>query len=229
MKKFFIVLLLGLLTCSVNAQNYRDSRYYNSQTDRLDYGGGRNGFNLWGDDVQQYVGFRVGPSFANVYSDVPALKDLDSRTGLNLGVVFGRRITSNQPVFVETGLSYTEKGCKAVVDGDKVTTSLCYLEIPLAFKYRYAIDDHIKLEPFFGGFFALGLGGSIKDYATRTSCSSFNNGFRRCDAGLKLGCGLSYDMFYVEMDYDLGLANVYDDSFDSTHTGAFQINFGVNF
>lgn len=229
MKKFILAIVLGIFTTSVlSAQNYRDSKYYNPQTGRLDYSS-KHGFNLFGDDTQHYLGFRIGPSIGSIHSSVPGLNSLNSKTGLNLGVAFGTRISNDQPAYLETGLYYTEKGCKFSEGGHKVTTSLDYLEIPLTFKYRYAVDDDLKIEPFFGGFFALGVGGPIKSYDDRTSCSSFNNGYKRCDAGLKFGCGMSYDMFYVELGYDLGLANVYDDDFDSTRTGAFQVNFGVNF
>lgn len=229
MKKFILAAILGIfVSTTMSAQSYRDSKYYNPQTGRLDYSSRRGAFNLFGSD-EQYVGFRIGPSFSNIHSDVPGMSNTEGNTGLNLGVAFGQRITRNEPVYIETGLYYTEKGCEAKQNGDKVSTTLDYLEVPVAFKYRYAIDDHFKVEPFFGGYFALGVGGKVKDYSTRTSSSSYNNGFRRCDAGLKLGCGMSYDMFYMELGYDLGLANVYDDSFDTTHTGAFQINFGVNF
>jgi hypothetical protein len=37
------------------------------------------------------------------------------------------------------------------------------------------------------------------------------------------------DMFYVEVDYDVELANISQDSFDSAHTGAVFANLGINF
>ena len=45
---------------------------------------------------------------------------------------------------------------------------------------------------------------------------------------LKAGCGIGYDMFYADLTYDIGLANICHDSFDKSRNGALQFNFGVN-
>ena len=50
----FIMMALLLALMPAAAQNYRDSRYYNSRTDRLDY---RYNYN------SPYYGFRIGPAF----------------------------------------------------------------------------------------------------------------------------------------------------------------------
>ena len=42
-------------------------------------------------------------------------------------------------------------------------------------------------------------------------------------------CGIGYDMFYADLTYDIGLANICHDSFDKSHNGALLLNFGVNF
>lgn len=36
-------------------------------------------------------------------------------------------------------------------------------------------------------------------------------------------------MMYLEASYDMGLANVGKDDFEDTHTGTFNLTFGVNF
>ena len=56
-----------------------------------------------------------------------------------------------------------------------------------------------------------------------------NDNFRRGDGGLRLGCGVQYDMFYADLTYDIGLANICHDTFDTSHNGGLQLNFGVNF
>ena len=56
----FIMMALLLALMPAAAQNYRDSRYYNSRTDRLDY---RYNYN------SPYYGFRIGPAFTFVNSD----------------------------------------------------------------------------------------------------------------------------------------------------------------
>ena len=37
------------------------------------------------------------------------------------------------------------------------------------------------------------------------------------------------DLFYVEVGYDAGLANISQDSFDAAHTGTVFANLGINF
>ena len=100
-------------------------------------------------------------------------------------------------------------------------------------KYKIYTDSDISIEPFLGGYLACGVGGKIKDYENREAYSSFGNeyydNFSRFDAGVKLGCGLSFDIFYLGASYDIGLANVGKDNFQDTNTGCFNIDFGINF
>lgn len=44
-----------------------------------------------------------------------------------------------------------------------------------------------------------------------------------------MGCGLGYDIFYADITYDLGLANISHDEFDTSRTRCLSINCGVNF
>lgn len=111
-----------------------------------------------------------------------------------------------------------------------MTYDLNYLQIPAVLKYKYDVDDHLSIQPQFGGYFAVGVGGKIKNFAEREAQSSFrSDNFRRLDGGLRIGCGIGYDMFYADLTYDIGLANICHDSFDKSHNGALLLNFGVNF
>ena len=56
-----------------------------------------------------------------------------------------------------------------------------------------------------------------------------DDGFQRFDGGLRLGCGVGYDLFYVDLTYDIGLSNICHDTFDTSHNGSLSLNFGVNF
>ena len=71
---------------------------------------------------------------------------------------------------------------------------------------------------------------SYMNFAEREAQSSFrSNNFRRLDGGLRIGCGIGYDMFYADLTYDLGLANICHDTFDKARNRAVMLNFGVNF
>ena len=220
-------MLMGILLAAMplSAQNYRNSRYYNPRTDHLDYGYHQK------DAGTPYYGFRIGPAFSYVNSDDKRLDGGNWQTGLNVGVVAGIPLNNTQPLYLETGLSYIEKGGKKDLDnGKKMTYDLNYLEIPVVLKYKYNIDPHFSIQPQFGGYFGVGVGGKIKNFQDREAQSSFNDdNFRRLDGGLRLGCGVAYDMFYCDLTYDIGLANICHDTFDTSHNGSLQLNFGVNF
>ena len=87
------------------------------------------------------------------------------------------------------------------------------------------------VQPFLGGYLALGVGGKTKIPARREAYSSFDSkeGFQRFDGGIRLGCGLQYDFVYAELGYDIGLANISHDYFDTSRTGAFFATVGFNF
>lgn len=141
--------------------------------------------------------------------------------------------------------------------GQKMSIRMHNLEIPLVFKYKADIGvDDLTIDPFLGGFFSFGLGGKMKYYedsrvvnypAVPATFGPFDrserktystNGLKRFDAGLRVGCGVTYQMFYGELSYEIGLVNVarenlaaygYDQFNDKLHTGNFNISIGVEF
>lgn len=140
--------------------------------------------------------------------------------------------------------------------GQEMSIRMHNLEIPLVFKYKADIGvDDLTIDPFLGGFFSFGLGGKMKYYEdARTYTNPVSgasipfprkelktyrtDGLKRFDAGLRVGCGVTYQMFYGELSYEIGLVNVarenlaaydYDHFNDKLHTGNFNISIGVEF
>ena len=177
-----------------------------------------------------YVGLRVGLNTSHVNSESPLLDGSSLKTGLNIGLAAGTQLSYRAPIFLETGLYYTQKGGKSGSGLDKFTYDLNYLEVPLLIKYKHFVGNQTSIQPYAGAFLAIGTDGNIKNYGTRTAFSSFETGyFNRFDGGLKIGCGVGYNMLYLDASYDIGLANIGQDNFDDTHGGCFTINLGVNF
>lgn len=226
-----VVALMGVLP--TQAQSYRNSRYYNPRTDRLSYRNGSRPSSNWrwhNQDV--YYGFRIGPSFSTVSSDDKYLDGGSVKTGLNVGMATGFSIGHLSPLYFETGVYYTEKGGKGKSDGARFTYNLDYLEMPLVFKYFLDVDRDFSIQPFLGGYLACGVGGKIKDFGHREAYSSFSDSpysFQRFDGGVRLGCGVQYDLLYVDLTYDLGLANVSRDDFDESRNSTLMLNVGINF
>ncbi|MBM6993792.1 MAG: outer membrane beta-barrel protein [Prevotella sp.] len=143
--------------------------------------------------------------------------------------VLGLRLSDTTPIFLESGLYYTEKGGKGTdtgVDPEKInaTTRLNYLKIPLLVKHGFKATEDTALLPFFGPYFSTAIGGKTNKH------SAFNKEyFKHFDTGFKLGCGMEYSMLYLEMGYQFGLSNISKNEDCSAHNGAFFANFGVNF
>lgn len=211
MKKIITFVLVTILTIPAFAQfetNKQRSRYSHINT-------------------EHYIGIRIGLNIASMSSDDP-LFDAGTRTGLAIGGVYGIKLSNSTPLWLEPGLMYSEKGGETTIENEKVTYRLSYLQLPIVIKYSINIDDDFYVQPFFGGYLALGVGGKAKDYGTRESYAVFDH-MNRFDGGLRLGCGAEYKMIYAELGYDLGLADVANNDFDATRTRSFFFNVGVNF
>ena len=199
----------------IASRSHLQSRSYNSNSRRFL-------------PIDTYYGLRIGTGISTVMSDDNRLDGGSPKTGLNLGFVTGFQLEPATPIYVETGLLYAEKGGKGDYHGS-FTYSMNYLEVPLVLKYMHNFDTRTSLQPFAGVYGALGVSGQMKNFEQREAYSVFDDdGFRRLDAGLRLGCGLQFDFLYAEMGYDLGLTNISRDFFDNSHTGSFFANIGVN-
>ena len=174
------------------------------------------GFSLSESSV--YYGVRMGLNVANISGDFEQASG--SKAGFNFGGVIGLRVSDTTPIFLESGLYYTERGAKK--GSDKV--GLTYLEIPLLIKYGIQATDDIAVLPYVGPAFGFGIAGKMKP----GNASSYDT-FNRPDVGFKIGCGAEYNMLYLEAGYQIGMANILDSDDYTAHGNAFFVNFGVNF
>lgn len=180
-------------------------------------------------DTERYYGLRLGLNIATISSDESAF-NTDSRTGLAFGGVYGFQLANNTPLWLELGAMYSEKGGETRINGYKWTYRLSYLQVPCVVKYSFDVYDDLYIQPFIGGYLAVGIAGQTKDYEHEVSTSSYDSDlFNRFDGGLRLGCGVEYKMVYAEIGYDLGLANISHSDFHSAHTRSLFMNIGVNF
>lgn len=177
------------------------------------------------DDTERYYGLRLGLNIASLSSDVADM-DMDSRAGLAFGAVYGFQLANSTPIWLEAGAFYSEKGGESKYNN--VKTRLTYLQVPVVCKYSFDIADDFYIQPFLGGYVAVGFAGKTKDYNKHESSSSYNY-VNRLDGGLRIGCGVEYQMIYAEAGFDFGLANISKDDFQSVRNRCFFINVGVNF
>lgn len=191
------------------------------------------GFTLSESNV--YYGVRLGLSMANLSSDDI---ETDGKAGLTLAGVIGLRLTDSAPVFLESGLYYTERGGKK----DKVSIGYNNLEIPVLVKYGFQATDEIAVLPFLGPVFSYGISGKTKQYeanadgtlelvkrGTFDEKKAYTGGLKRPNMGIKVGCGAEWNNLYLEAGYHFGLTNIAKDDNFSIHSNALFVNFGVNF
>ena len=180
------------------------------------------GFEL--DKESMYYGARMGLALGSLSGDSDPYDG--TKAGLTLAGVIGLRLSQQAPVFLESGLYYTQRGGK----NGKYTADLNCLEIPILIKYGIQATDKIALLPFIGPYFAYGVGGKMEypgnNGKEKESTYEFLN---RNDMGFKLGCGAEYNMLYLEIAYQFGLHNISDNDDLTIHANQLSINFGVNF
>ena len=189
------------------------------------------GFDL--DKENLYYGVRIGMTGATLSGDAVEVKDLGSKVGLTLAGIIGLHISKTAPVFLESGLYYTERGAKK----DKFSVSYNNLEIPVLVKYGIKATDEIALLPFVGPVFSYAISGKYKysDGGTSVEVGAFDekkwpngNALKRANMGFKLGCGAEYNNLYLEAGYQFGITDISKGD-DGIHSNALFVNFGVNF
>ena len=98
---------------------------------------------------------RIGLGVATVNADDRFLDGDSPKAGLGIGFAAGLQVAPATPVYLETGLSYVEKGGKGGTGGS-YTYSMNYLEVPFLVKYQHNFDRLTSIQPFAGVYCASG-------------------------------------------------------------------------
>ena len=193
-----------------------------------------------------YASIRLGANQATLKlsGDIAKFANNDNLTGMDLGIVFGWFLGKSSFIF-EPGLYLTLKGgeiypdINAPIDDAACKVRMTMLEIPLVIKYDIRVSEMVALQPFAGGFLGLGIGGSTKFNGTSTEFDTFSNeGFKSFDAGLRAGCGIEINRFYLEAVADVGLLDLANSQYrdfgfnnwsDEVKSNCITLNVGVNF
>lgn len=212
------------------------------------------GFEL--DKENVYFGARIGLALSGIIGDTynvdpakayPYRTDISGlKPGLTLGAVIGLRLSTTSPVFLESGVYFTQSGGKK----DKIKVNTGGLEVPLVVKYGFKVSDGVALLPFFGPYYYHAFGGKTKQPESFNSGSAndteivkqgsfeqnaaVTGGLYRNELGLKLGCGVEYNKLYLEVGFKYSLTNEAkggpDNRYEfSAHPYGLFANFGVNF
>ena len=131
---------------------------------------------------------RAGLNFSTLSTTIPQNSQLQSefgksqiKTGANIGIL--ANLPFLESIYFQTGLLFTLK-----------SNSLFCIEYPLLISYRKEIANDLKWNLNFGPYVDFIFGGS-----------EFDNG----ELGLILGTGVYYKKYYVGIQSDFGLTDVY--------------------
>ena len=201
------------------------------------------GFDL--DKENVYFGVRIGMTGASLSGEEVTVDtrhystDVGMKSGMTLAGVVGLRVSSNTPLFLESGVYYTERGGKK----DKFQISYNNLEVPILIKYGIKVSDDIAVLPFVGPYFSYAISGKTKQLfdkdgvpvtkvekvGTFDEKKAYSGGLKRANMGFKLGCGAEYNKLYLELGYQFGVTNISKLDDMTTRSNALFVNIGVNF
>ena len=175
-------------------------------------------------------GVRAGLNVANM--SVNGVSP-DSKIGFHVAGSYERLLTSSMPLYLETGLQLTWKGCQ--IDDDHFTNKVnaAYLEIPIMVNYKFNIKNKVTLYPSLGFYYGLGIGGKIKtgdpkvDTFGKYTC-------KRSDFGMRMAATALWKQFTFGLGYEFGFTDINkgfsDDNWaPEIKTGNFFISVGYNF
>lgn len=124
---------------------------------------------------------------------------------------------------IMSGLELIQKNSK----DEETKVRLTYLQVPVLAIYNHELDADRKIFGGLGPYFAFGLGGKFKGPGFNEKAFNKDFGFKRFDAGLTITAGYKFNKKWsVRLAFDLGLANLEQESFDKTKNRAFSVNVG---
>ena len=169
------------------------------------------------------VGVRAGANFSSL--DYELLGAFDFRTSISAGVSYERLLLKNLPLYLETGLHYSNKGCKLSDLGDYdydyedegsygARISLGYIEVPVMLNYKFFIGNDIALYPSAGLYYAFGVAGNEAEtfkgekLGEPSDVFGEEEGLRRSDFGYRVGISASWRNFVLSAGYEGSILNV---------------------
>jgi len=166
-----------------------------------------------------YYGFRIGMTVPKLSGDYKT----DAKVGMTLAGVIGLRLSNTTPLFLESGVYFTERGAKDI--------GYTNIELPVLIKYGITVSDNAAILPFIGPYFSHAFSGKTKINGEKVGTFDEKKwmGLNRANMGIKIGCGAEYNKLYLELGYQLGVTNVSKADNMTSHSNAFFVNFGVNF
>ena len=157
------------------------------------------------DYEKNIYGARAGLNVANISVDGYSP---NSKVGFHVSGVYQRLLTSSMPFYLETGLSFSQKGCKVGSEVGDIKVNSMYLQIPVMVNYKFNIKDVVTLYPSVGFYYGMGLGGKIKGEGYKVDTFGKEGALKRSDFGMRISGTVEWKKFSFGLGYEFGFINV---------------------
>ena len=193
-------------------------------------------------DLQKNIfGVRAG---ANL-STLNTVLELNHKISFNAGVSYECLLTNKAPLYLESGLYFSDKGYKNTYvweDYNEIETlkaSLNYLQIPLMLNYKFNISKSFAIYPSVGFYYAFAVAGT-EEYTYEYDGDSdsefykiFEDGggdyeYKRSDFGYRLSLSFALKRVVLGVGYEGGLLPIIKDAVKAKNSNLY-VSLGVNF
>lgn len=165
--------------------------------------------------AQVNLGVKGGINMSNIYGE--DVTDTNVKFGFNVGILADYEFSYNSAI--QSGLFLTTKGYKLDDDEDEIKVNSMYLQLPVHYAYKLDVTPGTRIVLHGGPYLAYGIGGKITD-GEEADTFGDDGIFKRFDAGLGIGVGAEFGPILLDLGWDFGLADIYNDDFFEGETGS---------
>lgn len=157
------------------------------------------------------VGGLVSATLGYEYEDGEEATGIGSRMGFAIGVAMERGSADGLSFAPE--LMYVLKG--STDDDSDFFTKLSYIEVPLLFRYGFPTSGTARPYITAGPTVAFLASCTVGDDDDSGSCDDFygaDEAYKSIDYGVMFGLGVKFNRFGISARYEMGLANITEES-----------------
>jgi hypothetical protein len=189
--------------------------------------------------AQVAVGVRAGynNSTLSITPEDPDNPDFKSRSGFNAGADLAFWLS---PMFaIEAGAAYSQKGATAAEAGIEGTFAINYLDVPALFAVYVPTGSNLTFRLFAGGVASFEMSCKVKlsvpgEASVTQDCDDENVGARKkFYFSIPVGGGVGFPVgpgsLLLDLDYQIGLTNLSDETGETAKLNVFQVSLGYRF
>lgn len=189
------------------------------------------------DYVKNIYGVRAGVNLNTMSGDFSAATQ--GTTSFHVGGQYQRLLLSNRPLYLETGLFFTQRGCEVPKCDGSIKVRESQLQIPVMVNYHVRIGKNFKFIPAVGVYYGFGIGGKLKGInGSEADINTYGSEgvLKRSDLGIRAAIGFTWKKYSLTFGYEWGLTNLAKENIQQIFNAdsnfknrAFTLSLGYNF